>query len=83
MHKGDFYDVEPLQMKQLERLLAEADFIYRNLCIEAWRATFEIERSNSLGHRLLKITPNALLKPFKRIIPTLIYRISRPSSSNS
>jgi ubiquinone/menaquinone biosynthesis C-methylase UbiE len=83
MRKGTFYDCEPLQLKQLERMLAEAGFIYRNLCIEAWRATFEIERSNSLGHRMLKITPDALLKPLKRIIPTLIYRISRPNLSNS
>ena len=83
MRRGRFYDCEPLQMKQLECMLTEADFSYRNLCIEAWRATFEIERSNSLGHRVLKITPDTLLKPFKRIIPTLIYRISRPTSSNS
>ena len=83
MRKGTFYDCEPLQLKQLERMLAEAGFSYRNLCIEAWRATFAIERANSLGHRMLKITPDALLKPLKRIIPTLIYRISRTSSSNS
>ncbi|MGH8292941.1 MAG: methyltransferase domain-containing protein [Gammaproteobacteria bacterium] len=74
MHKGRFYDCEPLQMRQLERMLAAAKFDYRNLCIEAWRATLEIEHSNSLGRRLLDATPDALLIPLKRIIPTLIYR---------
>lgn len=77
MRKGTFYDCEPLQMRQLERLLAAAGFRYRNLCIEAWRATFEIERPDSLGARLLRVAPNALLNPLKRVIPTLIYRIER------
>ena len=75
MRKGTFYDCEPLQMHQLERMLTAAGFRYRNLCIEAWRATFEIERPQSLGARLLRATPNGVLTPLKRIIPTLIYRI--------
>lgn len=73
--KGNFYDVEPLQLDQLERMLTETGFNYRNLCLEAWRTTFEIERPNSLGRRVLDITPDSLLNPLKRIIPTLIYRI--------
>lgn len=73
MRKGDVYDCEPLQMRQLERMLAAAGFSYRNICIEAWRATFEIERPGSLGRRMLEATPDALLKPLRRIIPTLIY----------
>jgi ubiquinone/menaquinone biosynthesis C-methylase UbiE len=75
MRKGSFYDVEPLQMRQLERMLAAAGFRCHNLCIEAWRATFEIERPQSFGARVLRVTPDALLKPLRRIIPTLIYRI--------
>lgn len=81
--KGGFYDCEPLQMHQLESMLAAAGFGYRNLYIEAWRATFEIERPSSLGRRILEITPDILLKPLKRIIPTPIYRISRLTPSNS
>lgn len=77
LRKGTFYDCEPLQMHQLERMLAAAGFSYRNLCIEAWRATFEIERPNSRARRMLDATPDALLKPLRRIIPTLIYRIER------
>lgn len=75
MRKGEHYDCEPLQMRQLERMLDAAGFRYRNLCIEAWRATFEIERPDSAGARLLRAMPDALLKLPKRIIPTLIYRI--------
>lgn len=75
MQKGEFYDVEPLQMRQLEDMLAAAGFRYRNLCIEAWRATFEIERPDSLATRVLRRTSDALLVPLRRIIPTLIYGI--------
>ncbi|MGH8040549.1 MAG: class I SAM-dependent methyltransferase [Rudaea sp.] len=76
MRKGEFYDCEPLQMRQLERLLAHEGFRYRNLCIEAWRETFEIEHPRAAGTRLLRAVPDAMLAPFRRIIPTLIYRIS-------
>jgi ubiquinone/menaquinone biosynthesis C-methylase UbiE len=75
MRKGDRYDCEPLQMRQLERMMDRMGFAYRNLCIEAWRATFEIERTGLGTTRLLRTTPDFLLKPLKRIIPTLIYRI--------
>lgn len=80
MRKGTFYDCEPLQMRQLERMLANAGFQYRNRCIEAWRATFEIEHPGTLGTRLLRHTPDALLNPLKRIIPTLIYSLTRGST---
>jgi ubiquinone/menaquinone biosynthesis C-methylase UbiE len=77
MRKGTFYDCEPLQMRQLERMLAAAGLRYRNLCIEAMRATFEIERPGSFNVRVLSRTPEVLLAPLRRIIPTLIYRIER------
>lgn len=62
---------QPIHMR------ATAGFRYRNICIETWRAMFEIERPDSLGRRMLDATPDALLKPLRRIIPTLIYRVSR------
>ncbi len=73
MRRGTFYDCEPLQMRQLERLLTDAGFRCRNLCIEAWRETFAIERPHSAGTRLLRMIPDAMLEPLRRIIPTLIY----------
>lgn len=72
--KGDVYDCEPLQMRQLERMLDAAGFGYRNVCIEAWKATLEIERPCSIGARVLNLAPSAALVPLCRIIPTLIYR---------
>ena len=77
MSKGDFYDCEPLEMRQLERMLAAADMAYQNLCIPALRETFEIERPHAVITRLLRKLPNGLFKPFQRMIPTLIYRIER------
>lgn len=73
--KGEIYDCEPLQMRQLEKMLDASGFHYKNLCIEAWRITFEIERPHSLGAGILGVTPDLLLKPLRRIIPTLIYQI--------
>jgi SAM-dependent methyltransferase len=77
MGKGKIYDCEPLQMRQLEHLLADVGFQHRNLCINALRLTFEIERPDSIGACVLRRTPDGMLRPLERIIPTLIYRICR------
>ena len=77
MGKGDFYDCEPLEMRQLERMLDAADFRHRNLCIDALRQTFEIERPHARVTQPLRRIPDVLLKPLRSIIPTLIYRIER------
>ncbi len=75
MRKGTHYDCEPLRMRQLESLLTQVGFAYENLCVEALRATFEIERQRSLGIRLLRCLPDSAIRPLRRIIPTLIYRL--------
>jgi SAM-dependent methyltransferase len=77
MRKGMFYDCEPLQLGELERMLATTGFKYRNLCLKAWRETLEIERPQARATRLLRAIPDLLLKPLVRIVPTLIYRIER------
>lgn len=77
MGKGTFYDCEPLQMRQLERMLKAAGFRARNLCVAALRETLEIERPESRTAKLLRKVPNGMLHPLRRIIPTLIYRIER------
>lgn len=74
MRKGGVYDCEPLQMRQLETMLDDAGFCYSNICIEAWRATLEIERPHTVSARMLRATPDTCLRPLRRIIPTLIYR---------
>lgn len=75
--KGNVYDCEPLQMHELERMLATADLQYCNQCVEAWRVTFEIERPTHWSNRVLQATPNVLLLPLRPIIPTLIYQLQR------
>ena len=76
--KGDFYDCEPLQLHELEAMLEQADMRYRNLCVEGWRETFEIERPQHWSTRLLRRIPDALLRPLRPVIPTLIYRLELP-----
>lgn len=75
MRRGIEYDCEPLQLRQLERMLDVAGFQYRNLCVQALRETLEIECPGSVAARLLSRTPNALLHLLRSMIPTLIYRI--------
>ena len=75
--KGDLYDCEPLELAQIEAMLATAGVSYRNICVEGLRETLEIERPDALATRLLRRVPDNLLKPFRGLIPTLIYRIER------
>lgn len=77
MRKGEFYDCEPLEMRQLERMLDAAQLRHTNLCIEALRQTFAIERPETRATDWLHHIPDVLLKPLRPIIPTLIYRLER------
>lgn len=83
MGKGSAYDCEPLQMRQLEQLLTDAGLDGHNLCIDALRATFEIERAKSLTATVLRHVPDRALLPLRRVIPTLIYRFRRTTFQNS
>jgi SAM-dependent methyltransferase len=80
--KGEFYDCEPLEMRQLERFLASSGLTGRNLCIEAWRATLDIERPARFGTRLFSMVPDTLVRPLRPIIPTLIYRVVTKDDKN-
>lgn len=77
MRKGRFYDCEPLEIRQLERMLKAAGFGYRNLCVEGLRTTFDIECPRHWSNRLLRRIPDGVLRPLRPIIPTLIYRLQR------
>ena len=79
MGKGNFYDCEPLEMGELERLLSAASFKYTNESVQGWRATFDIEHAGRWSTRLLAATPNAVLNPLRPIIPTLIYCLQKPT----
>lgn len=75
--KGAHYDCEPLQMRQLEEMLAGSGFASQNLCVSAMRLTLQIERPDSSSTRLLERIPDFLLEPLRAMIPTLIYRFWR------
>jgi len=75
--KGSFYDVEPLQLRQLEKLLQDADLRFENLCLPALRATIELEDGRGALLSILKTIPDSILVPFRRLVPTLIYRFHR------
>jgi hypothetical protein len=75
--KGQEYDCEPLQLGQLEKMLAQSGLSFENVCVEAMRITLEIERPKSLFHKVLRRIPDAVLQPLRSAIPTLIYRFSK------
>lgn len=77
MRKGEFYDCEPLERRQLERMLDDVGFVYSNLCVEAMRETLAIERPQAMLTRWLGMVPNRALEPLRGLIPTLIYRLHR------
>lgn len=79
MRAGSFYDCEPLQLRQLERMLGASGLEYCNLGVKALRETFEIEHPAGMTTRLLRCVPDASIEVWRRAIPTLIYRICRAS----
>lgn len=76
MGRGDYYDCEPLTLRETESLLRLTGFNFQNLCIDALRATIEIENPRSLAARTVSALPDALLETLLPAIPTLIYRFS-------
>ena len=75
MRRGERYDCEPLNLAQLDALLAEAGFAWRHVEIEALRALLAIEGSSSLAARLVARLPDGLLGALRGSFPTLIARM--------
>lgn len=73
--KRTHYDCEPLELAKVERMLQQAEMHFENISIPATRLTFELEKPNSVVTKLLRRLPDSVLRPFKPIIPTLIYRL--------
>lgn len=73
--KGEFYDCEPLEMKELEKMISDCGLLFENLCIQALRKTLELERPDQLETRIMKRIPDWLIKPLVPAIPTLIYQV--------
>lgn len=80
MGKGHFYDCEPLELAQLEQLLAAARFDFRNVCVEAIHQLVAIEKPGSLLSHIVKVVPAFMWKMFAPVIPTLIFVLRKTPS---
>lgn len=67
------YDCRPLEMAELEAMLSKSGFSCKNICVEAIKATSDIEDSNSMQMRIASCLPDSILKLLNPINPTLIY----------
>lgn len=76
---GNFYDCEPLSLKQIEALLAKAKLKGVNICPNATLETFDIEKPNSLATFLIRKTPRRILQVLNPINPTLVYTLRKDS----
>jgi len=85
--RGEHYDCRPLSCPQLERLLRETGFEWRQHVGDAVRLTFELERPDSPFYRyLLRRIPEGIFIAARRIFPTLIYTLvpsGRTSAASS
>lgn len=80
MRCGRRYDCEPLTVRRLDSLLAEAGLGWCHIEVEALRATLEIEGVRGIGARVARVLPDRVLAILRRAIPTLICRIQRQST---
>jgi SAM-dependent methyltransferase len=73
--KGNVYDCEPLQMRELQDLIASVGMSYRNVTVEAFRLTLAIEGDKGWLARTANAFPDSILRWMRRVIPTHIYLI--------
>jgi len=75
---AEFYDCEPLSMKQVEHLLGQSGFVFSGLGVRALRQTLELEHPvDSVLRRVFDRVPDFCISAVAPMIPTLIYRFSR------
>jgi SAM-dependent methyltransferase len=79
--KGTFYDCEPLSVPEVEKLLAGAGFAYESCSTQATRLLFELERPGTFAAMLARRMPDAAFRVFRRLIPTLVYRLRTAAAS--
>ena len=72
--RGQFYDCEPLTLPETETLLSQAGFTFQNQCVEAMRATIDIEQAPWITARAINALPDWVVKRLLAVFPTLIYR---------
>jgi SAM-dependent methyltransferase len=75
--KGRVYDREARQMRQSETIMRQTGMDICNMGVQALRATLGIEHPGSWMDAFVRRMPDAMLMPFNRVIPNLIYRFAR------
>jgi ubiquinone/menaquinone biosynthesis C-methylase UbiE len=78
--RGDIYDCEPLQLKELESLLKKSHFTFQNACVPAIRHMLDVEVPSSWLLRLVGRLPHATLFALRGMCPTHIYLL-KPTHS--
>ncbi len=82
--KGTHYDCRPLTRGQLERMLDDAGFAWRQHTGDALRLTFELERPDApLYRHVLRRVPSAAWRRMGSIFPTLIYTLDRADAASN
>lgn len=75
------YDCEPLNLRTIERLMADAGLLYRNACVEALRSLLVHEGAASISAKLARRLPDGLLWRLRFISPTHVYLMHREADS--
>jgi ubiquinone/menaquinone biosynthesis C-methylase UbiE len=75
--KGNFYDCEPLTLKELEKMFDETGFEYKNLSTRGLRETIDIEGGKFWLTKGVSILSDSILEWLKPLNPTLIYILKR------
>lgn len=69
----DFYDCEPLELKELEAMLSKQKFKYSNKSVDALFLTIDLEMKGKTTAFLLRLIPAWIYFLFRSVIPTLIF----------
>jgi hypothetical protein len=78
--RGQAYDCEPLTVRELEALFAEARLAAANETVRALRETLANQGARSWSRRCNGRMPDAVWQRLLPIIPTLVYRFGRQSA---
>jgi hypothetical protein len=75
LRRGVSYDCRPLSLNELERLLAQAGFVYSNICTRALKETLAIEPHHGVVSSVAGKLPDWFLDRLSFVNPTLIYKL--------
>lgn len=82
--KGTHYDCRPLTCSNLEAMLVDAGFCWRQHTSSALHLFFELERPDAIIYRrFLRLVPSAGYSLMRRLFPTLLYTLMPRDCTNS